>query len=143
MSEFTWHKKEALQEQLKFFGAKKQKFISVYAKKPRIRVEVNKSIDVDRNTDANLCVFNGYLRNQGAIAMQRNNLYSLGQSQASLSGFGIAQSGLSSLLGLGQSSGYYANKAARIQIEAQERTMDIQRGFAAVGTAASVGFLDI
>lgn len=32
----TRWKKERLAEQLKFFGAKKTKFISVYAKKPRI-----------------------------------------------------------------------------------------------------------
>ena len=37
---FKWHKKSKLSEQLKFFGAKKQGFISVYAKKPRIRVKV-------------------------------------------------------------------------------------------------------
>lgn len=36
---FEWHKKSKLAEQLKFFGAKKQGFISVYAKKPRIRVK--------------------------------------------------------------------------------------------------------
>ena len=33
----TRWKKERLAEQLKFFGAKKTEFISVYAKKPRIR----------------------------------------------------------------------------------------------------------
>lgn len=36
---FNWHKKSKLTEQLKFFGAKKQGFISVYAKKPRILVK--------------------------------------------------------------------------------------------------------
>jgi hypothetical protein len=37
---WQWKKKEALAEQLKFFGAKKQRFISVYASKPRILVKV-------------------------------------------------------------------------------------------------------
>jgi len=37
---FEWYKKGELVDQLKFFGAKKQGFISVYAKKPRIRVKV-------------------------------------------------------------------------------------------------------
>ena len=36
----TKWKKERLTEQLKFFGAKKTEFISVYAKKPRIRYKV-------------------------------------------------------------------------------------------------------
>ncbi len=34
----NWHDKKRLAEQLKFFGAKKQKFISCYAKKPRILI---------------------------------------------------------------------------------------------------------
>ena len=38
--EWQWKKKEALSEQLKFFGAKKQGFVSVYAKKPRILCKV-------------------------------------------------------------------------------------------------------
>ena len=36
----NWHKKKRLTEQLKFFGAKKLKFISCYAKKPRIVMKV-------------------------------------------------------------------------------------------------------
>lgn len=36
----TLSMKIELSEQLKFFGAKKQSFISVYAKKPRIRVRI-------------------------------------------------------------------------------------------------------
>ena len=43
MNNFLWKKKIALAEQLKFFGASKVDFISVYAKKPRIlcKVKVN------------------------------------------------------------------------------------------------------
>jgi len=37
---FDWEKKGSLSEQLKFFGAKKQSFISCYAKKPRIVMKV-------------------------------------------------------------------------------------------------------
>lgn len=36
----NWHKKKRLHEQLKFFGAKKTRFISCYAKKPRIKIEL-------------------------------------------------------------------------------------------------------
>ena len=36
MNKFLWKKKIALAEQLKFFGASKVDFISVYAKKPRV-----------------------------------------------------------------------------------------------------------
>jgi len=36
---FTWEKKNRLSEQLKFFNATKKRFISCYAKKPRIRIE--------------------------------------------------------------------------------------------------------
>lgn len=42
MNKFAWKDKDKLKEQLKFFKAKKQKFISVYAKKPRIRVKVKR-----------------------------------------------------------------------------------------------------
>lgn len=35
---FDWNKKKMLAEQLRFFGAKKQSFISCYARKPRILV---------------------------------------------------------------------------------------------------------
>lgn len=45
MNNWQWKKKATLAEQLKFFGAKKQKFISVYAKKPRILVKVKESAD--------------------------------------------------------------------------------------------------
>ncbi|HHZ69296.1 MAG TPA: hypothetical protein EYN54_03225 [Methylococcaceae bacterium] len=38
----NWEK-ERLTEQLKFFGAKKTKFISCYAKKPRVRIKVKDS----------------------------------------------------------------------------------------------------
>jgi len=39
MISFPWLKKQRLNEQLKFFSAKR--FVSVYAKKPRIRVVVD------------------------------------------------------------------------------------------------------
>ena len=44
MIEFKWYQQKRLNEQLKFFGAKKKGFISCYAKqvKPRIRVKVEK-----------------------------------------------------------------------------------------------------
>jgi hypothetical protein len=41
----TRWQKERLQKQLEFFGAKKQKFISSYAKKPRIRMPSTKAAD--------------------------------------------------------------------------------------------------
>ena len=44
MSDFNWKRKERLQEQLKFFGAKKTRFISCYAKKPKVRVK-NKTLN--------------------------------------------------------------------------------------------------
>ena len=45
MFDFLWYKKERLNEQLKFFGAKR--FRSVYAKKPRIRI----TSEQESNTD--------------------------------------------------------------------------------------------
>ena len=134
-----YDKKSRLYSQLKFFGAKKQKFISVYAKKPRIRVEVKNRESKDdcltRRNNANLSsmmaeyaqleAYNNFLRNQSSAAMQRNNLYH------------------SPLFVSAQSSGYYGIKAARAQIEAQERAMDLQRVCAAFGAATSLGLLDI
>lgn len=40
MIKFLWKKKERLNEQLNFFNAKKKRFVSVYASKPRIRIKV-------------------------------------------------------------------------------------------------------
>ena len=119
MSDFVWHKKEALQEQLKFFGAKKQKFISVYARKPRVRVEVKSSTDDSCNTGNNLAARYGCLQSQDIAAMQRAqqsalcsqantaNLYSLqaavieAQGLANATGFGGVYSGASALSWLG------------------------------------------
>lgn len=53
MNNWQWKKKEALQEQLKFFGAKKQEFISIYAKKPKVRVKVKPNPDNSRVTNVN------------------------------------------------------------------------------------------
>ena len=44
---FQWKNKQSLAEQLKFFGAKKQGFISVYAKKPRVLCKVKSVKDND------------------------------------------------------------------------------------------------
>ena len=42
MRTLSWYEKERLNEQLKFFDAKKTKFISIYAKKPRILMKEQK-----------------------------------------------------------------------------------------------------
>ena len=49
----TRWQKERLAEQLKFFGAKKKRFISCYAKKPRIlcKVKVKRTISKDNITE--------------------------------------------------------------------------------------------
>ena len=40
MNDWQWKKRAELSKQLKFFKAKKQKFISCYAGKPRIRMSI-------------------------------------------------------------------------------------------------------
>ena len=121
MNDFTWHKKEALQEQLKFFGAKKQKFISVYAKKPRIRVEVK-----DEQESSIVDYAQRFLLPQDRIAaMQQNYLHdSHSGARNNLNAFnslacGYAHSNIAHLGGHGL------------------------RGLPALGAAASLGLLDI
>ena len=92
MKSFQWKNKQSLAEQLKFFGAKKQGFISVYAKKPRIlckaKVErswlggsgnavLGQSFDVSQAQSLMLQQMNT-ARNQ-----QQGNLMALGMARSS------------------------------------------------------------
>ena len=47
MEDFLWAKRQKLNEQLKFFKAKKKKFISIYAKKPRIVIGRPKTVRIN------------------------------------------------------------------------------------------------
>ena len=52
----NWYAKKRLEEQLKFFGAKKTRFISRYAKKPRVRVNINPINDKETIDSCNYMV---------------------------------------------------------------------------------------
>ncbi len=90
MNEFAWKDKDKLKEQLKFFGAKKQQFISVYAKKPRIRVEVKKDeyklIDDSERWRLQQNVALGRLQQNVALANLRSSQASALYNAASISG---------------------------------------------------------
>ena len=90
MNNWKWKKKEALAEQLKFFGAKKQGFISVYAKKPRILCKAKAKPTVT-NTD--------YKDNRRAF--MENQLAKMNQAQRQ---FNSMNNNPLFQLGLGQSS---------------------------------------
>lgn len=83
----NWEK-ERLSEQLKFFGAKKTKFISVYAKKPRVRM-ANAEIAVYKSH------FTGRQKAIAAQAVADARSMALYQQQTQLgmqgSGFGFNQ----------------------------------------------------
>ena len=90
---FEWHKKSKLAEQLKFFGAKKQGFISVYAKKPRILVKPK----VDDRALINLgkwraesALYNAQVDRQMSINKQGSlpNLYARGMQNVGMGGYG-------------------------------------------------------
>ena len=93
MIDWQWKKKARLSEQLKFFGAKKQKFISVYAKKPKVRIKV-KTASVkcnENNRDYLICQGDALYQRQ----MQGNQAAALYQQQMQLgiqrSAFGCNQ----------------------------------------------------
>ena len=91
-----------LSEQIKFFGAKPKRFVSIYAKKPRIRVE-NKIID-----------------NRPGIS----ELAARGMQKSSLGGF--QQQGLANqLFGIGL--GAASQRAAMAQQAASQQAFNCQR----------------
>lgn len=90
---FEWHKKSKLAEQLKFFGARKQGFISVYAKKPRILVKPK----VDDRALINLgkwraesVLYNAQMDRQMNINKRGSlsNLYAQGMQNVGMGGYG-------------------------------------------------------
>lgn len=110
------HDKESRRDaQFKFFGYKPKRFISVYARKPRVRVKIKVKHDNSRVTNVN---YNdsrtAYIDRQMAALyqqqMQMGNQQSAmayGQGAAAQQAMGAAYGhgmlGLSSLAGLGQS----------------------------------------
>lgn len=97
MDKFLWKKKTALAEQLRFFGAKKQKFISVYARKPRIRVKVKRGYKVDIPRVINID-YNDI--RQRHIDMQMRDLYQRQQQEMHRQAQASAQSNMYQLQGM-------------------------------------------
>lgn len=91
MSDFMWKKRERLTEQLKFFGAKKQQFISIYAKKPRILMR-NKIETGDPRVDA--------LRQDRMVALYHHQLMR-GMQSSSLGCSQMYQASMSGIVGSG------------------------------------------
>lgn len=86
-----WYKKKRLQEQLKFFGAKKTRFISCYAKKPRVRVKLKPKFKPSQtnqlqelaNMQANLSMATGFKNSQmGALQGSASSQSQLAQALA-------------------------------------------------------------
>tara|TARA_R110000782_G_scaffold250941_1_gene338433 strand:+ start:219 stop:578 length:360 start_codon:yes stop_codon:yes gene_type:complete len=114
---FEWHKKSKLAEQLKFFGAKKQGFISVYAKKPRILVKPK----VDDRALINLgqwsaesYLYNAHIDRQMSMNRQvaLSNLAARGMQNVGMGGYasaGITQSQLAANYGRQQAQGCFNN----------------------------------
>ncbi len=124
-------KAEKLQEQLKFFGAKKTRFISCYAKKPRVRVTLKTEPHMqcnDNNRDYLLEVANDHLR-RGTLGS--NNYY----NQSALGG----ASDFANLSGLGQAS---AASSALQQSQAIDNARKLQAKHLA-NAAAKCGLINI
>lgn len=113
MIDWQWKKKDALAEQLKFFGAKKQKFISVYAKKPRILIKVKDDrIHIDLNKIRREQI--EYAAHMGSRA--RNDFYN--QSQSALRQLQIMQGAQNTA----------SRQAALDQMQASQQALNMQQG---------------
>jgi|GEM_PF-3023585 len=97
-----WYEKKRLTEQLKFFNYKPKRFISVYAKKPRILVK-EKTYRIDLRSQTMIAsmqsqiytgmqnTHNAYLQREAMLANQQAAIGSQGQGLSSgLGGAGIA-----------------------------------------------------
>ena len=81
MSDFKWHDKKRLAEQLEFFGAKKKEFISVYSKKkPKIRME-NKSIRPIQDNNPRLAYDPRYGMQQAQQTQLAQHMYNAALAQ--------------------------------------------------------------
>ena len=96
--DFNWKRKSRLQEQLRFFGASKTRFISCYAKKPRIKVKLP-SNDI-KCTDSN----RDYLMTQAQSALG-SNAYMMGGGLGMGGAAGLARMSQEQGLGLLGASG--------------------------------------
>lgn len=107
MDFFQQKESEERTKQLKFFGAKKTSFISIYAKKPRVRISCNIKSDTPTTTrhDALLSLYNAQMQagierssagyNQMALAQQSMGNAASGQ----YNGLGVFDAGLYALIG--------------------------------------------
>jgi hypothetical protein len=99
-NDFMWYKKQRLAEQLKFFGAKKTKFISCYAKKPRVRIYAEKPLSISLR-DITLQQGNGLLAAQQVGLAQYQAQAATNHARnayAGLGGIGMAGAALTGLL---------------------------------------------
>ena len=106
----NWLDKKRITEQLKFFGAKKQMFISVYAKKPRILVKItNKTHNSTNESAMNDCLANERERQLSALYRSQLNM-------------GIANSSLGfNQMAQAQQAQY--NQSQLMNAQAQTRTL--------------------
>ena len=98
-----WFKKKRLSEQLKFFGAKKTKFISCYAKKPRVRVSVKCDRAAILRSRGEL-LYGGAIRQAELAAMQHQALAAECSRQNQLAAQRYMQNNTPFLGGLGLSN---------------------------------------
>ena len=90
MKSFQWKNKQSLAEQLKFFGAKKQGFISAYAKKPRILCKAK----VERSWlggSGNAVLGQSFAVSQAQSVMLQQMNTARNQQQGNLMAFGMAR----------------------------------------------------
>jgi len=97
---WQWKKKERLVEQLKFFNYKPKRFISCYAKKPRISMKEDR-YKIDLRIDPLIALYQDQL-NRG---MQNSTLgYTQMATAGGLGGLGLGGLGGGGLSGLGGSA---------------------------------------
>lgn len=108
---WEWKRKSELAEQLKFFGAKKKKFVSVYAKKPRILIKTKAKAKADNylrvaNIDRELSALHQHQRLLGAAdrsyayqQMAAAQLGATGLGQAVSAGGAIGMCAMAGLFG--------------------------------------------
>jgi len=80
--DFDWKRKSRLQEQLKFFGASKTRFLSCYAKKPKIKVKLKPKLEHNGTNQLKALEF--------GLFRQANQASALGGAFACHNPFGVS-----------------------------------------------------
>ncbi len=131
MLDWRWKKKEAIKEQCSFFGYKPKRFISVYAKKPRILVKAKSKPVIDYNNSNR-----DYLMRQGNSALLSNQAsQDLSGGLGWLAAFGAAQASCGSAALAAHAQNQASLQAQLYQNQSRQQTMQSVQHLKRLGRA--------